>query len=100
MPRERRKNFRVEWNSAATICDGDLARPCILANLSNGGARLEGVEADTVPDEFTLRFTRGRRGSRKCRVLWRADHALGVAFIDSPASAQDARSASVREPIG
>jgi hypothetical protein len=99
MERERRKNFRVEWNSTATIYDDKLIRPCILANFSNCGARIDGIEANTVPDEFTLRFTRGPRGSRRCRVLWRADHTLGVAFIDSLVSADAVDSPSLPEPV-
>jgi hypothetical protein len=81
---ERRKNFRVEWNSPATIYDleRDLARPCILSNFSNTGARITGIVASTVPDEFMLRITGGRRGTRRCRVLWRCDDTLGAEFTD------------------
>jgi PilZ domain-containing protein len=84
MSNERRRNFRVEWNSPATIYDleRDLVRPCILANFSNTGARITGVLASTIPDEFMLRITGGRRGTRKCRVLWRSNNTLGVEFTD------------------
>jgi hypothetical protein len=82
MRRERRKNFRVEWNSLATIDDLErhLARPCILSNFSNGGAEITGVRARTIPDEFMLQITRD--DSRKCRVLWRTDDSLGVEFTE------------------
>jgi PilZ domain len=84
MSNERRRNFRVEWNSPATIHDleRDLVRPCILSNFSNTGARITGVRADTIPDEFVLRITGGRGRTRKCRVLWRSGDTLGVEFID------------------
>jgi hypothetical protein len=52
MPRlERRRNFRVTWNLPATIYDVErhLERPCILSDLSGGGARLSGVRANTIP---------------------------------------------------
>jgi PilZ domain len=91
MRRERRKNFRVEWNSSARIYYGELDRPCILSNLSNGGARITGVRADTFPDEFLLRIT-PHGHVRKCRVLWRTDDALGVQFVD--------RAAGATNPIG
>ena len=44
--RERRKNFRVEWNSAAKIYDRDgrFARLCIVSNFSNGGAKIIGLD--------------------------------------------------------
>ena len=42
---------------AATIYDAGrhLERPCILVDISNGGAKIAGVRADTIPDEFRLR---------------------------------------------
>jgi len=86
---ERRKSFRVEWNLPATIYDVDreLVRPCIVSNFSNTGARVTGVRATTIPDEFVLSITPGRR--RKCRVIWRSDDTLGVRFIDDIANAAD-----------
>ncbi len=91
MSRERRRNFRVEWNSPATIHDleRDLVRPCILSNFSNTGARITGVRADTIPNEFMLRITGGSGRTRKCRVLWRSDDTLGVEFTDCTTSDVD-----------
>jgi len=86
MRRERRKNFRVEWNSPATIYHDHFVRPCILSNVSNRGAKITGVRGATFPDEFMLRVTPHGR-LRKCLVLWRTDDALGVQFTDSNASA-------------
>jgi hypothetical protein len=93
MPRlERRKNFRVTWNLPATIYDVErhLERPCILSDLSGGGARLSGVRASTIPDEFRLRTPLGDRHS--CHVVWRTDNELGVRFTDcneSPLSREE-----------
>jgi hypothetical protein len=82
MQRERRRNFRVQWNSPATIHDAQrhLDRPCILSNFSNGGAEITGVRAATIPEEFLLQITRD--DIRKCRVIWRRDDTLGVEFTD------------------
>jgi hypothetical protein len=99
MAREQRKNFRVEWNSPGTIYDrnSNQARPCIVSNFSNGGARITGVRAATVPDEFMLRITPSRK--RKCRVLWRSSDALGVEFTDRITSADEPNTgASALEP--
>jgi len=81
--RDRRKNFRVEWNSAATIHDrrGRRVRPCVVANFSNGGAKIIGIRPDTVPDEFILRIT-PHSPPRKCHVIWRSADALGVEFAE------------------
>jgi hypothetical protein len=85
---ERRENFRVDWNAPATIYDLErrLARPCILSNFSNTGAKIT-VMSGTVPDEFILRITRDR--THKCYVLWRSDDALGVKFIGRLTKAQE-----------
>jgi PilZ domain len=79
---ERRKHFRVEWNLPATIYDVDrhLERPCILSDVSSGGAKLSGVRANTIPDEFRLRTPFGDRHT--CHVVWRTDNELGVRFTD------------------
>jgi hypothetical protein len=87
MPRlERRRNFRVTWNLPATIYDVErhLERPCILSDLSGGGARLSGVRANTIPDEFRLRTPLGDRHT--CHVVWRTDNELGVRFTGQNAS--------------
>ena len=95
MRRDRRNNFRVEWHSPAILYQGTLARPCILSNFSNGGARITGVRTTTIPDEFGLRIT-PRRRIHNCRVVWRTDDALGVQFTDEPAGT-GARRAARRE---
>jgi hypothetical protein len=84
MRRNRRKNFRVEWHSAATIYDPNrrLARPCILSNFSNGGACITGIEPSTVPNRFILRIAGSRYENRECKVIWRSDRSIGVGFTD------------------
>jgi hypothetical protein len=91
MQRERRSNFRVQWNSPATIYDAQrhLDRPCILSNFSNGGAEITGVRAATIPDEFMLQIT--RNDIRKCRVIWRRDDTLGAEFTSLVRSKDEQR---------
>jgi PilZ domain len=90
MAYERRKTFRVEWNASALVydCEGDWGYPCVISDLSRGGAKITGVIVDDLPDEFMLRISRAR-GSRKCRVLWRRASKLGVEFTDQFASADE-----------
>jgi hypothetical protein len=84
MRRDRRKSFRVEWNSPSMIYDVDrhLERPCIVSDFSNGGAKITGVRVKTIPDEFKLRISDGQGHTRTCRVIWRTDDTLGVEFTD------------------
>jgi len=86
--RERRKTFRVEWNSLAMMydCDGRFVRACIVSNFSNGGAKITGINIAAVADEFMVRITPHSRLHR-CRVLWRSKDSLGAAFADAPDSA-------------
>lgn len=88
MRRERRKGFRVEWHSPGTIYDGKLARPCVVSNFSNGGAKISGVLTATVPDEFALQITSRDNRIRRCRVRWRCEDALGIEFTDSPTTGE------------
>jgi hypothetical protein len=83
----------------ATIYDAGrhLERSCVLVDLSNGGAKIAGIRAHTIPDEFRLRTPLGDR--RSCRVLWRTEDALGVQFtdcMDGDGSSSD--QPAVREP--
>ena len=90
MSDERRQHLRVEWVSPGTIYTGDGAggRACIVSNLSNGGAKLTAIRADGMPDEFMLSLNPRRGPSRKCHVIWRSKHALGVEFAEPCPSAQ------------
>jgi PilZ domain len=79
--RERRKNFRVEWNSPAQIYDGKgrFVTSCVVSNFSNSGAKIVGVEPNTIPDEFILRIS-PRSRPHECTVIWRSKDRLGVKF--------------------
>ena len=79
--RERRKNFRVEWNSAAKIYDRDgrFVRQCTVSNFSNGGAKIIDPKPNTVPDEFILRISPHCR-TQKCHVIRRSKDGLAVKF--------------------
>jgi hypothetical protein len=50
MEDERRQHSRVEWIDSGTIDLGNdmPARPCVVNNLSNGGAKLSGVNAENL----------------------------------------------------
>ena len=94
--RERRKNFRVEWNSPGKMYhrNGRFARLCIVSNFSNGGARITGVEPGTVPDKFILRiFPHGR--TRECHVTRRSKDGLEVEFAGD---AKDIREPAIGRP--
>jgi hypothetical protein len=85
MRKERRKNFRVEWNTGGKIVvEGRTICSCIISNLSNGGAKISKVDSTDIPDQFVLSFV-DPVAPRLCRVSWRRDNEIGVQFAAAPA---------------
>ena len=52
---------------------------CAVRNLSEAGAALDVPYALAIPNEFTL-VMETDQVSRHCRVIWRKENRLGVAF--------------------
>jgi hypothetical protein len=74
---DRRRAFRHPVHQFASIDLGDglPLRSCMIADISESGARITaGVNSD-VPDEFTLLL------HRRCRVVRRVDGQIGVQFV-------------------
>ena len=60
--------------------DGSSSRPWCLVDCSPGGARLLVDDPAQVPDTFTLVQKGPVAALWKCRVVWRSDSHIGVAF--------------------
>lgn len=58
----------------------DAGHPCMIRNISEGGARIEMPDTSWVPKFFTLAIP-GRELLTEVEVAWRADRSLGVSFI-------------------
>jgi hypothetical protein len=54
--------------------------PCLVRNLSATGAAIEVPNQPGIPTRFELNIPRLGL-SMTCRVAWRRDHRMGVAFI-------------------
>jgi len=52
---------------------------CTVQNITSGGACLKLANTYGVPETFDLTFECGRT-RRPCRVVWRTNDKLGVAF--------------------
>jgi PilZ domain len=59
---------------------------CTVQNITSGGACLKLANTYGVPENFELTFELGRT-RRPCRVVWRTNDELGVAFEGSEAAA-------------
>jgi len=97
MLEERRKHVRVMWVSPGSIVLAPgKERPCIVSDLSNGGAKLIELTED-LPDKFTLKLCPARGPARACRVVWRAKRQAGVQFLESFPSIGSARKRASRK---
>ena len=83
--RKPRAHPRSKIHQAAIIlAANNIEKPCVMLDISRGGAKLQTVIADEVPDRFTLTLARNRLIRRTCTVVWRAagptERTLGVSF--------------------
>jgi hypothetical protein len=83
---ENRKYPRKDLDVVAHVelSDGPPVR-CTLSDVSQGGARLTTSFARELPNEFTLLLP--NRIRRWCRVAWRSNGQIGVAFTIHPRAA-------------
>jgi hypothetical protein len=83
MANELRKSYRRRLTIGAKISDfeGRMICGCHTRDVSDAGARLELATPDQVPNEFILTLENGARRPR-CKVIWRNQYQVGVAFDD------------------
>jgi hypothetical protein len=77
---EHRNAPRQRVLKAATIEFGGGAISCVVRNMSNTGAALEVTSPVGIPERFTLVVPQDRI-ARPCRVMWRKEKRIGVAFV-------------------
>ncbi len=82
--RELRKAKRIQRRQAAwVVLDGGCTQlPCVLWDISDGGARIAAARASALPDVFGLFLSKDGKSRRFCRVAWRRGGYLGVQFVD------------------
>ena len=82
MRSEKRKHVRKTMRYAAWVQDGETTpQSCVLADISDTGARLEVEKPDDVPELFTLLLSgQANSARRRCRVKWRTEDQVGVEF--------------------
>jgi PilZ domain len=76
---ENRRASRRRVLKSATIEFDRGAYSCAVRNLSEAGAALDVPYATAIPHEFKL-IMESDQTSRRCRVIWRKENRLGVAF--------------------
>lgn len=99
MLNEKRKSIRRHMRYVAwLVTDGDASQGCALSDISDTGARIDVADSDTVPDSFVLRLSGNGAAHRKCRVVWRKPHQIGVRFEARLAARDRAKLAPYPEP--
>lgn len=62
------------------------ATDCVVRDIHSGGARL--LISDTIPLTETFDLTIGpRRDTKRARLVWRREGAVGIAFVRSQPAA-------------
>lgn len=81
MHKDNRRARRQPIRYTAWISLDEQLHGCVLADVSDTGARLNIDHAETLPDRFQLLLSR-REGSprRYCHVVWRKPDQVGVDF--------------------
>ena len=81
MVKDKRKAVRRPMRYTAWIVVGPgQLQGCSLADVSDTGGRLDVENPTNVPDTFTLWLSSNGSARRMCKVVWRAERQIGVAF--------------------
>jgi len=64
--------------------DGGAPLECIVADVSDTGAKILVQPNVELAEQFDLRFTRDGQVSFKSKVVWRKDQEVGLVFVDRP----------------
>ncbi|NWG25599.1 MAG: PilZ domain-containing protein [Pseudorhodoplanes sp.] len=82
MRKDQRRHRRRSLNYPAWIQQrGGKRLRCLVADVSETGARLRISAPDSADEEFTLRLSPAPNGTRPCRVVWRSGSMMGVQFV-------------------
>jgi hypothetical protein len=77
---ENRRAIRRRVFKGGTIEFDRAAFSCAVRNLSETGAALDVPHEQPTPHEFTLTMETDQ--PRRCRVIWRKENRIGVAFAE------------------
>jgi hypothetical protein len=78
----RVKRRSCEFDAALDWQDGSARKPCIIVDISDGGARII-VAGDErlIPDVLVLWLAPNGKVRRPCRTAWRRGGQIGVQFV-------------------
>jgi PilZ domain len=79
--KDKRKAPRrtMRYTAWIVLAPGKL-QGCVMADISDTGGRIDVDNSESIPANFTLWLARNGSARRKCRVVWRKERQIGVAF--------------------
>ena len=81
MNREKRKSTRKPLRLTAWLtAKNSPLHGCVVADISDSGAKLDVENPERLPDKFVLLLSKQMGPRRLCRVVRRTKHQLGVQF--------------------
>lgn len=80
--KDQRKATRkkVGANAWIRLGGGFAVRPCNVTDMSDTGVQITVLDAEPLPNEFTLLMSRNSAG-RRARVKWRRGTKIGAEFV-------------------
>lgn len=79
--KRRRRRTRTRLAAAITIDESSPTIPCVVWDISDGGAKLAAGHPRLLPERFTLMFPNSTH--RRCQVRWRSEKFIGVTFVNA-----------------
>ncbi len=78
-----RKNPRAQVVQSAYIADDDGKPlcPCLMLDVSSGGAKLRVEDTIELPTTFILVLSKDGLVRRPCKPVWRGPKVVGVEFL-------------------
>ncbi len=102
----RKTKRRAMRYTAWVLLGANQKHGCVLADISDSGARIDVEDSKILPDHFILLLSGNGSARRACTVIWRKPNQVGVKFerhtVQSEAAplapAIDADAAAKAEP--
>ena len=77
--KRRKSRTRTQLKAIIRVQGSDETLPCVVWDMSDGGAKLAPVPPAPLPNRFSLIFSGAVQ--RQCEIRWRDEDLVGVKFL-------------------
>jgi hypothetical protein len=89
MPRERNSTRHKSLLRGIVYFENSpFATECVVRDLSGAGARLEFASSPVTAAERLELHMPAKGEKHRCRIVWRSDMEIGIAFADAPTACE------------